>query len=269
MQEKNEQETTWKPFEIFADKLDLSSKFAFILLNQPITDINESYFLKLWTKSVIKLCADGAANRLYEWNVTRGHLKGITLIPDYICGDLDSIKPDIKEYYLKCGTKIVSLPSQDYTDFFKTLQFAIKCTQSEESQPVQFSKIYCFCNFSGRLDHALANLHSLYNISLRNFCTYIISDESLTFLLRQGANRIFVQSEYCGKYCGFFPIGKPTLVSTKGLKWNLNNDLCSFDGLVSSSNEFDLTLGNDVLIHTENPLLWTMSINITDENKPE
>jgi len=276
MQSKTDQETNWKPFDIFTDQAE-ENKFAFILLNQPITDINEAYFLKLWSKSVIKLCADGAANRLYEWNVSRGHLRNINLIPDYICGDLDSIKPEIKEYYQKCGTKVVSLACQDFTDFHKTLQFAITCSQNEDSQSSEtptrrynFSTIYCFCNFSGRLDHALANLHSLYSSSLSSFCTYIVSDESLTFLLRRGENRIFVESEFCGKYCGFFPVGSATKVTTQGLKWNLSDDLCSFDGLVSSSNEFDLSSGvKHVSIITERPILWTMSINIGVKSEKE
>jgi thiamine pyrophosphokinase len=85
--------------------------------------------------------------------------------------------------------------------------------------------------------------------------------------LRRGENKIFAQSEFCGKYCGFFPVGFATKVTTQGLKWNLSDDLCSFEGLVSSSNEFDLSAGvNHVSIITENPLLWTMSINIGEKS---
>jgi len=53
-------------------------------------------------------------------------------IPDYICGDLDSIKPEVLEYYLKRGTKKKFLYDQDYTDFQKSLMF-LNSLEGDES----------------------------------------------------------------------------------------------------------------------------------------
>jgi thiamine pyrophosphokinase len=144
-----------------------------------------------------------------------------------------------------------------------------------------FSRVICFCDFTGRLDHALCNLHTLYDECLSQVCTYLISSESITFLLRSGQNIIYMDSkssssssssscssQLLGKYCGFFPLGKPACVTTQGLKWNLNRDNLRFGTFVSSSNEFDFSNSkvdlheeNRVLVTTDEHLLWTMSIN--------
>lgn len=270
--------TIWRPLDVFNDSN--SSNYAFILLNQPINEKNENYLIKLWSKSMVKLCADGASNRLYEWCYKNNCLN--SYIPDYICGDLDSIRNEVKDFYKSNGSKIIRLYNQDFTDFTKTLKFAINCIKNlkkdhdveiygengckidDTVKHVNFEQIYVFCTFTGRFDHALANLNSLYMINKEFLLNiFIISEESITFLLNKGVNLIYTDnSNLLGKYCGYFPLSYPSHVTTTGLKWNLNNQLCSFDGLISSSNEFDFNDNqNYVHIETENPLLWTMSIN--------
>ena len=86
----------------------------------------------------------------------------------------------------------------------------------------------------------------------------------------------------CGKYCGIFPLGEPAIVTTAGLKWNLNKKILKFGSFVSSSNEIcsndirtkieetrkkfssmpsyiDISK-NQVLIETSQHLLFTMSV---------
>ena len=279
-------ETVWKPLDPFEEN---NIPFVLIILNQPINENNEMHLKTLWSKSSVRLCADGAANRLYEWS--RAQNLELNYIPDYICGDLDSLRFETMEFYSQNGCKIVRLHNQDLTDFYKTLKFTINCLKKLQFdhdlfekrenfdelnlKQVNFKSIYIFCNFSGRLDHALANLNTLYKImsngNTDNYVnTYIISEESITFLLSKGLNCINltnneINKSLLGTYCGMFPLNKPSKVTTNGLKWNLNNHLCSFDDLISSSNEFDLNNDNNnnnnfVYIETENPLLWTMSI---------
>lgn len=273
-------ETNWKPLEPLENEVTIP--FALIILNQPINESNEEYLKILWSKSSLRLCADGAANRLYEWS--KRYNQHFNYIPNYICGDLDSLKFDVGEFYKNQGSKIVRLHNQNYTDFHKTLRFSINCLKKCEFdkdifesfehfkalniKEVDFNSIYIFCNFSGRLDHAISNLSTLYQLNSASSSDtimkmFIISENSITFLLNRGKNNImFNKKEILGKYCGFFPLGKPSIVTTTGLKWNLNNQLCSFDSLVSSSNEYDFNVNTPVFIETEHPLLWTMSVKI-------
>ena len=107
----------------------------------------------------------------------------------------------------------------------------------------------------------------------------MISSESITFVLRTGENLIYINEEekkVLGKYCGLFPLGKAALVTTHGLKYNLNKQMLKFDSIVSSSNEFDFSDAKSLLvsedntykrrqlqvcIETDEDVLFTMSIN--------
>lgn len=263
--------THWKPFNALMNPS--GCKFAFILLNQPIQEWLNEYFTCLWKNATVRICADGASNRLFEWSKKRQD----KFIPDYIIGDLDSVHHEIRDYYQNQGTKVLKIKCQDSTDFTKCLRFASEClgkldfTNFADLQPlitsrIEFDSIYCFCGFGGRFDHAMSNINSLYSSCIKDLCTYIVSDESFTFLLNKGKNLIYFRNDsYSGKYCGYFPIGCRTVVTTKGLKWDLESKTCAFGGLVSSSNEFN-TDNDYVTVETENELLWTMSIKI-DKNE--
>jgi thiamine pyrophosphokinase len=227
----------WRPLDALLDQKSSNLNTAIVILNQPITKENESKLIRLWKSSKVKFCVDGGANRLYEWCISRKNFNNNNeecdlYVPDYVCGDLDSIEDHVMQYYESKGAKLVRLNNQDLTDFTKTLKFAINCISngqvdydlidSQKDLPkyslnedeikklkkIKIDQVYCFCDFSGRLDHALSNLSTLYNECLSNVNTYIISSESLTFLLKKGKNILHVNNDECrGKYCGFFPLG--------------------------------------------------------------
>jgi thiamine pyrophosphokinase len=66
-----------------------------------------------------KVCADGGANRLHD---EIPHSNG-ALVPDAIVGDLDSLRPELREKYRKLGVDAVDLShDQDTTDLEKCVQ---------------------------------------------------------------------------------------------------------------------------------------------------
>ena len=78
---------------------------------------NEILFNKLLFHSEIIIGADGGANWIYKFSQSNN----ISVKVDFITGDFDSIKPEIKSYYEQSGTVLMYKESQELDDFGKAL----------------------------------------------------------------------------------------------------------------------------------------------------
>lgn len=272
-----EKQFEWQPLKHL---VTAQANAALIILNQPIRNAIDDKLDVLWRHSSLKLCVDGGTNRVFEWCERRG-VDASGYLPDVICGDLDSIEPHIMEFYTRHGVRFLRLSNQNLSDFSKTLRLAVNCIGRGQYDEELFSSpdeqlmlrkavnlVYCVGEFAGRVDHALGNLHSLYESCLADLPVYLISPDSLTFLLKSGANSIKFDSkdelDLVGRFCGLFPLGQSARVTTHGLKWNITPDReLSFPSFISSSNEFDHSNGNssNLSVDTDRPILFTMSIN--------
>ena len=309
--------TIWEPFYSLVQHLSASSQHtALVILNQPLRSYKREYVESLWNNASLRICVDGGANRLHEWcstasTTTTTDLLLYKMVPDFICGDLDSIGSSAVAFYASLGSKCVYLPNQNFTDFTKTIKFIVNCIKhgqvdadlvsdaaatlanddddknrstllaslahrlSEkfvvaELRRAPIERIYCLADFGGRLDHCMANLNTLYDECLTSdvtLRTYLVTSESITFLLRPGENLISLEdgdASLLNRYCGLMPVGRPARVSTRGLRWNMTDQLTQFGGLLSTSNEFDTTSNHSapphVWIKCDQPVVWTMSI---------
>ncbi len=107
-----------------AETLPSCPNSALIVLNQPIQA--EALFRRLWDTSILRIMADGGINRLDDFNERAAGKRGEgetkdVLIPDVVCGDLDSAKPDVLDKYQRYGTQVHKISSQDNTDLDKCL----------------------------------------------------------------------------------------------------------------------------------------------------
>ncbi|GMS92070.1 hypothetical protein PENTCL1PPCAC_14245 [Pristionchus entomophagus] len=129
---------------------------------------------------------------------------------------------------------------------------------------------------SGRMDRAMSTIHSLVpDLSTKSSShsaaapTFVLDGENLVCVLPKGEHRLALGPRTnLTDVCGLIPIcQKETKVTTRGLRWNLENAPLSFGGMISTHNELD---NDEVSITTSAPLLFTLELlaSITGQDQP-
>eukprot|EP00816_Leptocylindrus_hargravesii_P001639 CAMPEP_0196802738 /NCGR_PEP_ID=MMETSP1362-20130617/2306_1 /TAXON_ID=163516 /ORGANISM="Leptocylindrus danicus, Strain CCMP1856" /LENGTH=295 /DNA_ID=CAMNT_0042174117 /DNA_START=529 /DNA_END=1416 /DNA_ORIENTATION=+ len=213
-----------------------------------------SIFQRLWTLSSYRVCADGGANRLLDAVAGAGTTNPELFIPDLIRGDLDSLRSDVRQYYSSNGCSVEQDFDQDTNDLDKCLQaLAMKYNEPSSSSPLT---VCVFGAFGGRFDQEMASINALYRWKGKFDRLILYTEETSALLLPEDVeNQIRINKKLEGPTCGLIPIGfRCESCTTTGLKWNLNNEILEFGGMVSSSNHAEDEV---VTVHASSPLIWT------------
>lgn len=110
---------------------------------------NLNLYTSLINSTDIILCADGGANYAMKMGV----------IPTCIIGDMDSISPEVKEYYIARNAVFKQFPrSKDFTDTQLVVTYAEELGAKE---------IIFLGTMGKRLDHTMSNLYSGIEASYR------------------------------------------------------------------------------------------------------
>lgn len=115
----------------------------------------------------------------------------------------------------------------------------------------------------GRVDQAFASIHTLYitaqlpNTEKRDL--FLVSEDGVTFLLPKGVNNIDSPKAVFGPACGILPVGLPSVITTKGLMYDIKDWETSFGTKVSTSNYLE---EDSIKIETKEPVVFTVEVNV-------
>ncbi|OAD51950.1 Thiamin pyrophosphokinase 1 [Eufriesea mexicana] len=259
--------TVWDPLQIF--NCCIQYKYAVVILNSPLDWKNNS-LLQIWKKAEVKVTVDGGTFRWIQYLKKQGidllNEHNNEYVPTLITGDMDSCSGLILEQLKSMGSMIIETPDQNHTDYVKAL---IELRHYAEKKDIKLNGIYVFADSSGRFDHIMGNINTLYKSDelIKNVQIIQIANNSLTWILRPGFHSIIIPKILVqnSSWCGLLPIGAPVnCIITTGLKWNLNNTTLKFGDLVSSSNTYDNS--SEVTVNTDSSLVWTMGIEPLQKN---
>lgn len=251
---------------------------SLVILNQKIENIDLE---TLWYNTSLHVCADGGANKLFEFWEKTGRQN--EFVPHFIVGDLDSLDDETRGFYESHGTKIIPQYTQYASDFMKAisvvvLYFADKqvlegniddhdgvsklVEQVDLAQQLRIDN-YILNGLGGRFDQTIQSINQLLILKQQqqHLTDYFITQDDIVFLVPKGLNFIQYESkEVFGRanpVCGLLPIGGPVKLTTRGLKWDVKDWDTQMGGSVSSSNAlvgnkgFVVDTTGDIIVNIE------------------
>ncbi|PAV79513.1 hypothetical protein WR25_08315 [Diploscapter pachys] len=215
-----------------------------IWLNGPMTG-ETAKWRQLWNEARRRYLTDGAANVIMK---RQDHLQ----VPHVISGDFDSVDAEkLKEWENIC--KVIHTPDQDHNDLYK----AIHLMAIDAENPVK--RIVILGGLQGRFDHVMQTVNTLLKAREHfGFQVFVLDGVNIAFVVGEGESQIEVDRSFLTNVAGIIPIcQKKTMATTKGLKWDVENTILEFGGLVSSSNEL---ASDKISIKSTAPLLITLEL---------
>lgn len=114
----------------------------------------------------------------------------------------------------------------------------------------------------GRVDQAFSQIHHLYmatkDTNLLRGEIYLLSEQSLSFVLEKGSNTIGLSRETFAENVGIIPITGPAVLMTKGLEWDVQNWETEIGGEISTSNHLKR---ETIVVQTTTRVLFTVELS--------
>lgn len=159
------------------------------------------------------IAADGGADYLHSKKI----------IPNVIIGDMDSLSSHATEYYRKKDVRFIRIKEQETTDFEKSLNYC---------KTAGYKEVIVLGATSNRPDHTMNNFSVMKRF--RNyFDVRIFTDEYEIFYASKSIGFTYRKNETLS----MMAMPKAVGVSTKGLKYRLNDETLEFGIREGSLNE--------------------------------
>jgi len=121
-------------------------------------------------------------------------------------------------------------------------------------------ELIILAGLSGRLDQTVHTLSYLHKLRKVRESVFAISDDNVAWVLDSGEHEIHINHKALGKTCGLLPVGiTSTILTMRGLQWNLTDCPSGFDGMISTSNHL-LPEEPIVYVKTTEPIWWTAEL---------
>jgi thiamine pyrophosphokinase len=247
-----------------------------IILNRPI--IIDQYLI-LKSKSDYVVCADGAANEVFDSMIKdKQDINKFQSEIDCIIGDFDSIRPEVHEYFKKQKVKLLMKNEQTTSDLNKCLYFALEKISEKKPEKglSRYSSqkkcaIFILGSSGGRIDHTLSTFHSVaqYNESYAEEMAlteiYLISKSSMSCLLRKGENLIINSENWENKAEGYslIPFFTPSSIIVNIEELKLNGDI-----FFSLSNK-ELQFGSNLLFRKKMGEVSKIRVKVESSSEKE
>jgi thiamine pyrophosphokinase len=237
-------------------------KTALVILNAPLEDLE--YFRRLYDHALLRVCADGGANRLHRLlidqvddSLWREALQGS--LPNIIHGDLDSLDDGVRKRYEQLGVEILKDPDQYSTDFGKCIKLILKRLPDVKD-------ILVLGSIGGRVDQGVGLLHELYREqnSHPEVKFWFFSEASISLVLQPGTTTIHTplekirtppESGLIKRNVGILPVYGPAKISWKGVEYEVDDWPTEMGGQVSTSNHIT---ADQLSITTDKAVLFTV-----------
>ncbi|KAI7840907.1 hypothetical protein COHA_005435 [Chlorella ohadii] len=252
-------------------------QLAVVLLNWTLPGLTP----QLWHRAVVRVCADGGANRLYDelpamlpgetpdalplafalqciidWLIIWLQVRE-RFLPTTIRGDLDSIRPEVLDFYRQRGVLVEDLSDdQDTTDLQKSIAYVVAHAARHELA-VERLTVVALGALGGRLDHTLVSLSTLH--SYRDLNLILMGEGNLARLVPAGRSLIRPLRDVEGPTCGLVPTAGRAITTTRGLRYDMDRTEMRFGGLVSSSNAIE---ADEIEVEVDVDIVWTTELQL-------
>lgn len=224
--------------------------YGIVILNQPI---NRKALKTVLDDAVLVVCADAGADRYMDY---QQNYATDARLPDAIVGDLDSISTKAEQYYTEKGVALSKDPDQYSTDFTKALKW-MRTEWDQRKGSNEDLDVIVMGGLGGRVDQGFSQIHHLYMVlqqpELLRGGLYLLSEQSLSFVLSEGDNDIHVNNTTFTENVGIIPLLGLSHITTSGLEWDIENWPTQFGGQMSTSNHIKSELVR-IHVHDNRPL---------------
>ena len=166
----------------------------------------------------------------------------------------------MEAFYRDKGVAIVRDPDQYSTDFTKCLKWLRKNPSCNE-RPRSRLDVVALGGLGGRVDQGFSQIHHLYMATkdkeLLEGEIYLLSEQSLSFVLEEGLNKIELSRKVYAQNVGIIPINGPGVITTRGLEWDVQDWKTEFGGQISTSNHL---ISETIEIETRTRVLFTAEL---------
>ncbi len=176
------------------------------------------------------IAADGGANSAYK----------LGIVPNYIIGDFDSIKPKVRKYFSD-KSEIIKFKRQDDTDVEKSLKFAIE---------KGYETVYLLGSTGNRIDHSICNLGIVLKFYNR-IRIILLHGKTILHPYSKDVSLQTIPNEVISLYA----FNSETKITSEGLKYPLVNTVLRFGVSESTSN---VALVNEVKLKISGGIIFVI-----------